>query len=177
MRKEMASIATCCFTGHRPNKLYGYDPRSTGNNKMLLELRKIVVDHIENKDVSIFITGMALGIDMWAARIVLALKSKYPQLQLVAAVPCKNQPIKWVKSSQEEWQMIIDRCDHVHFVSEEEYTNWCMQVRNEWMVDNSDYIIAVHDGTKGGTYNCVKYAEKNSKKVTTLNPKTLEIKL
>lgn len=168
-------MATASFTGHRPEKLHGYNPRTEGNNKMLLELRKIIIDHIENKDVSIFITGMALGIDMWAARIVLALKGSYPQLQLVAAVPCKNHSSKWIKSSQDEWQGIIDKCDHVHYVSDEDYTHWCMQVRNEWMVNNSDYVIGVHDGSKGGTYNCIKYAEKNEKNITRLNPKTLEV--
>lgn len=172
----MKTIPTASFTGHRPNKLGGYDPRSPKNNAMLLKLRKIIIDHIENKNVSIFITGMALGIDMWAARIVLALKSKYPQLQLVAAVPCKNHSSKWIKQSQDEWQWIIDRCDHLHYVSDEEYTKWCMQKRNEWMVDNSDYVIAVYDDSgKGGTYNCIRYAEKQGKKIIKLNPNTLEV--
>jgi len=50
-----------------------------------------------------------------------------------------------------------------------------MNDRNEWMVDNSDYVIAVHDGSKGGTYNCIQYAKKNSKEITTLPPKTLKL--
>jgi len=167
------NISTVCFTGHRPNKLDGYNPKSKGNNRMLLELRKIIVDHIENKDASIFITGMALGIDMWAARIILALKSTYPHLQLVAAIPCANHSSKWIQSSQDEWKIIIDQCDHVHYVSDDEYTNWCMQKRNEWMVDNSDFIIAIYNGVKGGTRNCITYADKKDKKITKLHPKTL----
>lgn len=144
---------------------------------MLLALRKIIIDHIENKNVGIFITGMALGIDLWAARIILALKSKYPQLQLVAAVPCKNQTKKWPKQSQDEWRMIVDNCDFVHYVSDEEYTSYCMDVRNEWMVDNSDYVIGVYDGLEnGGAYNCIQYAKKKGKHVTILNPKILEVK-
>lgn len=143
---------------------------------MLLELRKIIINHIENKDVGIFITGMALGIDMWAARIVLALKSKYPQLHLVAAVPCLHQSKRWPKQSQDEWQMIIDKCDLVHYVTDEEYTPYCMQQRNEWMVNNSDYVIGVHDGSRNsGTYNCIQYARAKNKEITVLNPKTLEI--
>lgn len=171
----MRIIPTACFTGHRPKYLESYNPRSPKNNAMLLELRKIIIDHIENKDVSIFITGMALGIDMWAARIVLALRGKYPHLQLVAAIPCKNQEKKWLKHSQDEWQSIIDKCDHVHYVSEEEYTPWCMNIRNEWMVNNSDYVIGVHDGSKGGTFNCIEYARRQGKEITRLNPHTLEV--
>lgn len=166
---------TCCFTGHRPNKLYGYDPYAEGNTKLLFQLRDIIVEHIEVHNVDTFITGMALGIDTWAARIVLKLKEKYPDLKLVAAVPCKNHSGKWIKKSQEEWQMIIDKCDTVHYVSDAEYTAWCMQDRNEWMVDNSQFVIAVWDGTKGGTGNCVNYAKKQNKQITSLHPKTLEV--
>lgn len=164
---------SCCFTGHRPNKLNGYNP--TDNKELLFKLRDIVIDHIENKDVDTFITGMALGIDMWAGRIVLKLKEKYPHIKLVAAVPCKNQHNKWSQISKDEWQDIIDKCDKVHYVSEESYTHWCMQKRNEWMVDNSNYIIAVWDGTNGGTGNCVEYAKKVNKEITRLDPKTLEV--
>ena len=39
------------------------------------------------------------------------------------------------------------------------------------MVDNSDIIIAVWDGTKGGTYNCVQYAKKKNKEIIQINPK------
>ncbi|PAD70642.1 hypothetical protein CHH83_02230 [Bacillus sp. 7586-K] len=73
---------TCCFTGHRPNKLHGYDPKTEGNQKMLWKLRDEIVNHIETYNVETFISGMALGIDMWAARIVLKLKEIYPSIKL-----------------------------------------------------------------------------------------------
>lgn len=158
-----------CFTGHRPNKLNGYNPKD--NREMLYKLRDIIIDHIENKNVDTFITGMALGIDMWAARIVLKLKEKYPHIKLTAAIPCSKQYSKWKLQSQQEWVAIVRRCDTVHYVSDEPYTAWCMQKRNEWMVDNSNYVIAVWDGTKGGTGNCVNYAVKQGKEITKLNPK------
>lgn len=45
-----------------------------------------------------------------------------------------------------------------------------LQLRNKHMVDNSDIVIAVFDGTEGGTFNCVKYAKKVNKKIITLDP-------
>lgn len=167
MNKEI----TCCFTGHRPGKIFSYDPKTEDNQKMLWQLRDEIVNHIEIHNIDTFITGMALGIDMWAGRIVLKLKETYPHIKLVAAVPCKNQYNKWNEQSKKEWQHIINKCDKVHYVSEEEYTSWCMQKRNEWMVDNSNFIIAVWDGTKGGTVNCVKYAQKQNKQILVMNPK------
>ena len=56
----------------------------------------------------------------------------------------------------------------VVFVSEPGYAAWKMQVRNKWMVDNSDLVLALWNGTDGGTANCVRYAEKVGKPITNL---------
>ena len=54
----------CCFTGHRPNKL-NY---SESEIKLLLE--KTIDSAISNGYVT-FIPGMAEGVDIWAAEIVI----------------------------------------------------------------------------------------------------------
>lgn len=48
-----------------------------------------------------------------------------------------------------------------------------MQKRNEYMTDNSDIVIAVWDGSKGGTANCVRYAKKLNKEIIVINPKEI----
>ena len=45
-------------------------------------MRDQIVALIENVGVTHFITGMALGVDIYAAEIVLDLKSKYPHITL-----------------------------------------------------------------------------------------------
>ena len=45
-----------------------------------------------------------------------------------------------------------------------------MQKRNEYMVDLADKVIAVWNGSTGGTYNCVKYAEKCGKEIIRIVP-------
>jgi len=161
-------MSTLCFTGHRPDKLNGYDPKN--NKNLLWALREEVVGYIEDFKVNTFISGMALGIDMWSARIVLKLKEIYPHINLVCAVPCLNHTSKWPEQSRKEWQYIVDRCDKFIVITEELYHPYLMQVRNEWMVNNSDYVLAVHDGSEGGTGNCVDYANKKKKNVLVLNP-------
>jgi len=44
---------TACFTGHRPNKLKGYNAED--NKKLLWEIHNTVVYLIENKEVTTFI--------------------------------------------------------------------------------------------------------------------------
>lgn len=164
---------TACFTGHRPHKLNGYDPND--NLEMLLKLREIIVDHIENKGVTIFISGMALGVDMWASRIVLKLKERYPHIKLLCAIPCDKQYSRWIQSSIDEYHEILDRADEEYYVSKEPYNNYCMFNRDKWMVDNSDYVIAVYDGSKSGTGHTVNYAIKKGVEIVQLQPKTLGI--
>lgn len=38
------------------------------------------------------------------------------------------------------------------------------------MVDLADMVIAVWDGSKGGTGNCVQYAQKKGKEFIRINP-------
>lgn len=159
---------TCCFTGHRPNKLKGYDPRD--NKELLWEIYKVVEDHIDNRGVTTFISGMALGVDMWAAKMVLRAKRYNPEIKLICAIPCLNHENKWNAQSQKEYKKILEQADEVFYVTKEEYRPYLMQRRNIWMVDESDYVIAVWDGSSGGTGNCVKYAKEQDKEITIVKP-------
>ena len=53
------------------------------------------------------------------------------------------------------------------------YKPYLMQTRNMHMVDNSEDIIAVWDGTAGGTGNCVKYAEKVGRNIIRIEPRNI----
>ena len=87
---------TCAFTGHRPQKLpFGFneaDERCTALKKLL---RTKIIEYIETEHVTHFISGMALGTDMYAAEIVLGLKAAYPGITLTCALPCESQAEKW----------------------------------------------------------------------------------
>lgn len=164
--KNLMNNKTVCFTGHRPSKLKGYFPED--NKELLWEIHDCCVHLIENEDVSVFINGVALGVDQWSAKVVIKLKEKYPHIKLISAVPCLNHSSKWTKNSKKDWQDIIDKSDEVKYVTEEKFTPYCMQLRNKWMVDNSDIVVSVWDGSAGGTNNCVQYATENKKRVINL---------
>ena len=56
-------------------------------------------------------------------------------------------------------------------IHKETYTSDCMQKRNQYMVDNSDILIAVWDKRiKGGTAKTFEYAQKTNKPVIIINP-------
>ena len=94
--KQSVQGKTCAFTGHRPQSLpFGFDESDKRCTSLKSVMRGQIVALIENEGVTHFITGMALGVDMYAAEIVLDLKSKYPHITLESAIPCETQAIKW----------------------------------------------------------------------------------
>jgi len=156
----MSNIA---FTGHRPNKLGSYNPMHPS--------RVLLREEIWGKVKSIssgemhFITGGALGVDQDAAMI--AYQNWIP---FTVAAPCLNQEKKWTLESQTSYRKMCSLAAKVVYVTQQEYTMTCMQERNKWMVDNCDLLVAVWDGTKGGTQNCIRYAVSVGKSIHHIRP-------
>lgn len=157
---EEVSPKAVAFTGHRPNALGGYNENNP-TAVFVKEGLKRIIDQLIAKGYHTFITGMALGVDMWAAEIVLERKKIVPELQLLAAVPFEGQEKKWPKSSQERFHSILRQANRVEIVCEGGYAGWKMQKRNEWMVDHAEVLVCVWNGLKSGTGNCVAYAKQS----------------
>ena len=59
-------VKKCAFTGHRPQSLpFGFDESDKRCTSLKSVMRDQIVALIENEGVTHFITGMALGVDMW----------------------------------------------------------------------------------------------------------------
>ena len=152
---------TCCFTGHRPNKLpWGYNEKGIRFFLFKSRLRKTIKESIKN-GYNYFISGMALGFDMLFAEIVLSLKKKHPNIMLECAIPCLNQTERWSCASIERYNTIVSKADRVTYVSVQPYYNGCMQKRNKYMIDTSSLLIAVYNGLSGGTKQTIKLAKEN----------------
>ena len=64
----------CAFTGHRPQSLpFGFNEADERCIALKQKLRDEIIRQIEENGVTHFITGMAIGVDMFAAEIVLGL--------------------------------------------------------------------------------------------------------
>ena len=77
----MSDNKVCCFTGHRPQSLpFGFNEQDERCIKLKRLLRKDIERQITEEGVTHLISGMAIGVDMYAAEIVLDLKAKYPHI-------------------------------------------------------------------------------------------------
>lgn len=168
-------MAVCMFTGHRPKGLpFGYNERDNRCKKLKKALKKLITHKIKEENTTNFLSGMALGTDMFAAEIVLELKRKYRDITLTAVLPCRTQSARWNEESIARYEHILNKCDKV-IILQEEYTPSCMHKRNLYMVEHSDCVIAIWSGIEGGTANTIRFAIERHLPITVLDPTTLRI--
>lgn len=80
----------CCFTGHRPQNL----PENNEKSEYIVDLKETIAMQIEkavNNGFFDFYTGMAQGIDTYAAEEVLKQRENDSRIKLHAAIPCEVQ--------------------------------------------------------------------------------------
>lgn len=168
-------MTTCMFTGHRPQNLpFGYNEKDERCLNLKKYLKELILEKIKNGTTR-FLTGMALGVDIYAAEIILSLRKDFPKITLEAIIPCSNQSYKWSEKQIENYNLILKQCNKV-IVLQEAYTPDCMFKRNRYMVDQSDCVIAVWDGSSSGTSQTVKYALEKNIPISILHPSTLTVK-
>lgn len=164
---------SCSFTGHRPNKL-------PGGYNMIHESNLEISYRLENQlqtligiGVDTFISGGALGFDWLAFLTVNRIKKNSPDkgIKNILALPFLYQDNNWIEESVKMYNYIKNLADDIVYVDrlseyklkgirEDMYHPAKMQQRNMYMVDKSKYLVSYYDGSKGGTRNCIKYAER-----------------
>jgi uncharacterized phage-like protein YoqJ len=116
------------------------------------QIRQAIADGLD-----VFITGMARGVDIWAAEIVLKLRRKGAPIKLICACPYEGFEERWESSWQNRYQEILNEADLVRYICPD-YSTDCFQIRNEWMVNHSARVIAVFNNKPSGTMNTIEYA-------------------
>ena len=159
--KEMR-LHRCCFTGHRPNKL----KRSESEIKASLAR---AIEHALAAGKRTFITGMAMGTDIYAGELVLQYRKSDPSIRLICALPYPDFEKRWSAHWQQRFTTILQRADFVKVVCPS-FSMASFQIRNEWMVDRSSLVIAVFKGESGGTKNTIYYAKAHDVEVTVIEP-------
>ena len=157
----------CCFTGHRPSALpFGSDESHIDCLALKGKLRDAIELSIQ-EGYTLFYSGMAEGFDTFAAEAVLEFKERYPDIRLCAVLPCADQAKSWSKQAVRRYHAILEAADEAVTLSPQ-YTPFCMQQRNIYMVERSTKCIAYCTKLRGGTYNTLKYALGKNIMIVTL---------
>ena len=148
------------FTGHR--KIHTrVKPQFT---EMIREAYVSGVDH--------FITGMAVGTDMLAAKILTDFGFSW-----TAALPCppEQQCALWHSWEQKQYWKLLHSASEIVLVSPE-YSEKCFHLRNLWMAKESELCLAIYDGSpKGGTANTIRLCKKREIPAVILDPNSLKV--
>lgn len=155
---DMERETTCCFTGHRPNKLPWRDNEGDPRCGALKEKMAAALEDAYEKGYRHFICGMALGCDLYFGEAVLALREAKGDVTLEAAIPCEEQAARWKERDRNRYFALVEQSDFETMV-QRHYDPGCMQRRDRYMVDQSSMLIAAYDGaTLGGTMYTLTYA-------------------
>jgi uncharacterized phage-like protein YoqJ len=154
------------FTGHRPKKVfYNHDKAYTPECfELLLEfLHNYISKNEYLKDAEIFNTGGALGYDTAVAEVLFFYKCK-----VNLYLPYKSYGSNWYSNADRiRLEKHKHQANQVFYNCEDNtFCTSIMYERNKSIVDNSDVIIALWDGSKSGTQHCVDYAREQNNYVS-----------
>lgn len=166
-------MSACAFIGYQPRK----QPFRTAPNEFAWTCKRLKQRiHIEalrltDEGVRIFISGMARGVETWAAEVVLEIRDSLParKIQLWTALPYDRHTAMWTDADRSRYQRVLDEADRIIHVGYE-YTSECLETRNRYMLEASTHLIAVHDGRSGAIQNIIDCARDKGLKVTIIDP-------
>jgi len=150
---------TCCFTGHRPDAFdFGYDEGDPRCRKLKSDLEQ-AIERAAGDGYRRFVTGMAQGVDMWCAEMVLDMKEDGQPFTLEAAVPARGQAARWNAPLKKRHERILRLCDNVICIGDS-LDRETLLMRNRYMLSQSSLVIAVARKKSGGTAYTVNLASR-----------------
>ena len=141
-------------TGHRPDKIgLSYD---------LDRLREFARRELQSLKPDALISGLARGWDTAVALAAVDLR-----IDLIVSIPFEGQQDRWPTADQGRYGMLRGCAREEHVMSREPRTEAYRQ-RDYWMVDRGSAVLALFNGSPGGTKMTVDYAESRDRAVLNL---------
>lgn len=156
---------TCCFTGPRPDLIYGYDVHTNLYRLLLAKTMELIKFLVEERGITTFLSGGALGGDTIFFVAVDRLKEQGYDIKNILCIPYEEQASRWSRQDIAFYEEMKCYADELIFVNEEggyesENIYEALQNRNNFMIDYSSYVVTMWTFIKKrGTYKCLQYAK------------------
>lgn len=99
----------------------------------------------------VLISGQ-LGVELWAAEVVLDLQNDFPELKLAVITPFLNQEANWNENNKEWYESILAQADFVDSVTKKGYEKpWQFRLKNHFFIEKSNSILLFYDQEKEGS--------------------------
>ena len=132
-------MSVCTFFGHRDTK-----------EEVIQKLEKEIVNLIETENVDNFLVGNQGNFDFFVAKVLKKLQVSYPNITYTVVLSYMPQ--------KEETENSI----YPEFLVKVPY-RYAIAKRNEWMIEQADYVITCVKYNVGGAYKYKSLSEKKNK--------------
>ena len=169
------TVLSACFTGPRAGKM-PYDDKSAGYEKLKKALKAEIIRLIR-EGVSEFYSGGQTGVDTLAALLVLKIRDEIgTTARLHLVLPYGNMCMEFSRAQKNDFFMILKNADTIKCLSKK-YVPGCYRERNRYMVERSDYLIAMAGGPKphSGTHMTIGMAKRKGIEIVIIDPLKLKI--
>ncbi|SHK84816.1 SLOG family protein [Desulforamulus aeronauticus] len=136
------------------------------------DLRETIVTLYRETAIYQYLSGVSLGIDIWAAETVLDLKKEYPALELYCVVPYSGQADKWSSKNQARYAHILHQSTGVIQISADTYIPGCSRALNVFLVEHAHILIAAFGRecrSKSGSIHRINIARENGNRIIFIN--------
>ncbi|KIL48019.1 DUF1273 domain-containing protein [Jeotgalibacillus campisalis] len=139
------------ISGYKSHEIGIYKQSDPAVSIIKKALKQQILANIEEGLEWILVSGQ-LGVEMWAAEVVIELKEQYPELKLAILTAFEQHEEKWNESNQEMYQQIVLNADFVDSISKKPYQN-PQQLRNKnlFHLSKSDGLLIIYDDENEGS--------------------------
>lgn len=134
-------------------------------NDLFEGVKKAIIDNISVDDNVVFLCGGYGDFDDLCARVCRLIKEERGNCEIVFVTP-------YIIVGQQEKiknRMSLELYDTIVYPPlEKTPLKFAISKRNEWMIDQSDFVIAYVEHSFGGAYQTLSYALRKKKRVINL---------
>jgi uncharacterized phage-like protein YoqJ len=170
---------SCAFIGCHPTRFKFKYKEDWSLCKKIKAALLGQIKMLYGRGVRRFFVGGTLGVDMWAGEAIANLKetADYPDIELICVIPFDGHDIRWDGPSRRRLATILAGCDKKIIASTSDRPD-AHKARNYYMVDHSDYLVAVQDESErehSPPWQAVNYARKLKREIIFINPDTAKV--
>jgi uncharacterized phage-like protein YoqJ len=171
---------SCAIIGHNPQRFkFKYNEQAP----LCRAVKAAITEQVKklySQGVKLFYMGCGIGVDTWAAEIVIELKHQadFSDTELFCAIPFPDHSDRFTDGQKKRYQNILAECTHKEAVSR--HYSPVAYKRLYYMIDKSQYLLAVYDQDRSGNERsvlgqAVNYSIKNNLQITFIHPDTAKI--
>lgn len=174
-----------CITGHREKSIVPYNNDHANLDITLFAVKAMLNGYLSatfKKGYTTIISGLAEGIDLWAAKIAICQKRYENERHLIGVMPYRRhfhgfseENRKLLQEVERYADFLVSTCDNPDMVYGKKATAstdpQIYRKRNYYMVDNCSVVIAFYneDNPRSGTGQTIRYAKQQDKHILCFN--------